>query len=137
MTGLWVNQMDEEHLFVLYEDFKTRQIIGFMKFRGNTVAEIFGVREQDHSYNLTKHFFEGHKQIDVTAKLHTNFSQIHLVQINGPKSWDLTLRNKRDIPSQLFHELVCSLTRSPALCLTVYIHAIYDELLAASIYRNN
>ena len=104
VTGLWIQ--DEEIQFVLHED-KRDQIIGFMKYKGRTEAHCHGCRKEDDQYEITMLFIGEHKVIETTANLQDNYTKLHLVKVGTDLSWDLQLKNKQDIPEDLFHELVC------------------------------
>eukprot|EP01083_Nonionella_stella_P206363 750670_1 len=106
LTGLWIQ--DEEIKFVLYEDFKTGEIIGFMKMMENTVSTICGMRRQDRCYDIQQIFHDDPRNphsIEHVAELSINYNHIKLSKIGTNDSWDLKLKNKRDIPDHLFHEL--------------------------------
>ena len=109
LTGLWIR--DEECKFVLYEYFKSGQIIGFMKLGGKTVTNINGKRkEEDKKYELTQTFIgpPPNKILNMTAELCDNYQRIRLTDLSTKDTWwDLKLANEqKKIPDDLYHELV-------------------------------
>merc|ERR550525_605503 len=93
--------------YVLFEDFRTGDVIGFMQHKEVTKSTITGSRKPANTFQVTEKIHETEQLADYTLTLFPNEGRVEMKRMSDPITdapWIMRLVDKF-IPGPLFQEL--------------------------------
>ena len=113
VSGAWSAEGDENVQMVLWEDFSSHRVIGFMSFKGRSECTIHGNiladRDRRVRYELVKAYHDDSSKSRYLGTVNPDWNSIELVKetkSGSPKIQLFVLTHKENIPSQYYHALM-------------------------------
>lgn len=114
ISGAWSAEGDEEVQMVMWEDFASHKVIGFMSFKGRSECTVHGMilpvdRNKRIRYDLTKVYHDDKSRSHYVATMSRDFTRVELVKETkgGPAKIQIfALTHKENIPTVMYHELM-------------------------------